>query len=415
MLTRHEFLRLIAGAAGSVAFGASINRHVAAQASGDRATRIARIIEAYDRQGIHRTGTEVDRRSAEWLRDEARRAGAAVRLEPFYFERVDPGPCLIEIDGTSVEGLPLFDGTFTVAQGIGGRLGFPGSSADILLMTAAPADISSEGRSLSELRRGGRHRAIVVVTNGAHPGLSPMNAASFAAPFGLPVLQVGSEHGAWLDERAHAGATARFVAHANRTRTEAFNVVGSVTGRTRRLPPVVVITPRSGWWNCASERGGGLACWLEAIREAVALRGPRTVMFLASSGHELGHLGLDDFIERQEPLVEGAAAWLHFGANIGAAGGRARVQSSDDDIEKMGLSAFERAGVQPLQRVARGTVPAGEARNIHAGGGRYLSLLGSSPYFHSPADRWPAAVDVASVERFAAGAASLLAALVTQA
>jgi hypothetical protein len=53
-------------------------------------------------------------------------------------------------------------------------------------------------------------------------------------------------------------------------------------------------------------------------------------------------------------------------------------------------------------------VPAGEARNIHVGGGRYVSLLGTSPYFHSAADRFPDAVDVPAVARYAAAVGRLL-------
>lgn len=40
-----------------------------------------------------------------------------------------------------------------------------------------------------------------------------------------------------------------------------------------------------------------------------------------------------------------------------------------------------------------GTRPAGEARNIYDGGGRYISLLGTNPLFHHPEDRWPEAID----------------------
>src|SRR5215469_5775013 len=43
----------------------------------------------------------------------------------------------------------------------------------------------------------------------------------------------------------------------------------------------------------------------------------------ANSGHELGHLGLDDFMARrpgwERPISKGGAPWIHFGANIGAA------------------------------------------------------------------------------------------------
>ena len=42
----------------------------------------------------------------------------------------------------------------------------------------------------------------------------------------------------------------------------------------------------------ASERGGGLACWLEIMRAVRNGKPARDVLFVASSGHELGHLGL---------------------------------------------------------------------------------------------------------------------------
>ena len=48
-----------------------------------------------------------------------------------------------------------------------------------------------------------------------------------------------------------------------------------------------------------------------------------------------------------------------------------------------------------------GTRPNGEAQNIHDGGGRYISVLGSNGLFHHPHDRWPAAVDVDRIARFA--------------
>jgi hypothetical protein len=132
------------------------------------------------------------------------------------------------------------------------------------------------------------------------------------------------------------------------------------------------------------------------------------VEFVASSGHELGHLGLDAFIAERRALVKSAAAWIHLGANIGAAGGRMRLQSSDDQMEERALASLARAGTSVADRVPRGTVPAGEARNIHVGGGRYVSLLGSGPYFHSLADRWPVAVDPAAVSRYAAAVADLV-------
>lgn len=36
----------------------------------------------------------------------------------------------------------------------------------------------------------------------------------------------------------------------------------------------------------------------------------------------------------------------------------------------------------------------GEAHEIEQRGGRYLSLIGSNPWFHAPEDRWPTSIDL---------------------
>lgn len=403
-ITRAEFLGLIG------AFATPFGRRVlGTQApAGAAESRIAAIVRAFDAQGFHRTATVVDDASAKWLVGQVADAGTKAGFEPFMLQRVDVTAAFVEVEGRRAEGLPLFDGTFGDAGGIEGPIGPAGSPAPIVLATLDPAGISSEGRAIAALRRSPAVRAIVVITKGGHEGLIPTNAVDFASPYGVPVLQVGSEHETWLTESAAGGRRVKVVAAATRTAASAHNVIARVEGERSDLAPVVVITPRSGWWHCASERGGGLACWLEAIRAAVTTPGQRPALFLASSGHELGHLGLDHFLHQRPELIKRAAAWIHLGANIGAAGGLARLQASDDAIAAMADAALKQAGAALDRHVPRGTVPAGEARNIHVGGGRYVSLLGTNPLFHSVADRFPDAVDVPTVARYATAAGRLL-------
>ena len=416
-LTRGQFLRLVLGASACLTsdLRAALPESIVAGPADGQSTspnlgsaeaRISRVISAYDSQGIHRTGTDTDAASAQWLAEQARQAGATTTLEAFSLDRVDVRAAYVESDGRRIEGLPFFDGTFTDDRGLIGTLGAPDGRRPFALVTLNAAAIGTEGQSLDEIRRADRFKAIIAVTQGAHAGLSPSNARMFTSPYGVPVLQVGSEEAAWLEQRVQQQREVRFVAHATRIRGQASNVVASVAGRQPELAPIVVMTPRSGWWQCAGERGGGIACWLEIMRAAAATS-RRPVTFVASSGHELGHLGLDAFIDRRPGLIKTAAAWIHLGANIGAAGGGARLQASDDQIEGIANAALIKAAASVQQRVPRGTVPGGEARNIHVGGGRYISLLGSSPFFHSPADRWPTAVDTAAVARFAAAFADI--------
>ena len=128
----------------------------------------------------------------------------------------------------------------------------------------------------------------------------------------------------------------------------------------------------------------------------------RDVVFIATSGHELGELGLKSFLRQQSSLVKTARVWLHFGANIGAAVGRGTsLFTATEDFQKMTVAAMRQTGALPDERLPVGSTPLGEALLIHQRGGRYISLLGGNNVFHHPEDRWPTAVDVDKVTRFA--------------
>lgn len=362
--------------------------------------RIATVIHAYAEQGFHRTGTAVDRASGDWLADLVRANGLAPAREEFSLSRVDPVSAFLAVNGRKIEGLPLFDGTFTDAMGNAGSLGDLGSDAPIGFAEISP-NAAGTG-ALGEARRQNRHRAIVVATRGARPGFCPSNADDFLRPFGPPVLQVASEHAAFLADCARQSAQALLVAQAERVPARPFNVVAVMAGRDRGAPPVVVMTPRSGWWWCASERGGGIACWLEIMRALRDAQPARDVHFVASSGHELGHVGLDSFIESRPGIVPAAKAWIHLGANIGAAqGAGTNLQASDDDMEALMAEAMTRGELAIDRRHPRGAVPRGEAENVHRGGGRYISIIGNNALFHSTDDRGPQVVDLDVIERLA--------------
>jgi len=362
--------------------------------------RIAQTIGTYGDQGIHRTATKVDQVSGDWLAGEVQRAGLTAARETFNISRIDPVAASLSAGGRRIEGVPLFDGGFTDGVGVSGKLGELGSDAPIGLTEAAPNAIGA-GR-LPEVRRENRHRAVVVITRGGHPGLCPSNAESFLNPFGPPILQVSSEEAGWLGNLARQGSDVTLVAQVKRTPAEAFNVLANIPGADRALPPLVIMTPRSGWWTCASERGGGIACWLELIRAMHDMKPARDVLFVASSGHELGQLGIEIYAQRRPELIKHSRAWIHFGANIGAAQNPGNtIQASDDEMERLLTERMQAAGIGINRKVPRGTVPGGEAGVVHRGGGRYMSIIGSNALFHNPLDRGPDAADPAMIARFA--------------
>ena len=369
--------------------------------------RTSEIIRAYSGEGHHRTATAVDRASADALLARARAIAAHAALEPFDLSRVDPAAAFLQIQGQRIEGLPMFDGAFTGAEGVRGRIG-PIDGDQPIAWTRIPPNGEA---ALRRMREGSRHAAIVAVTIGGHPGLCPVNAGWFTEPFGPPVLLVSSEQLAALEAASASQLEVQLVAHATRRPARAFNVVCEISGTNPALPPVCVMTPRSGWHANASERGGGLVCWLETMRAiahgpARAGRYLRTVRLIASSGHELGHLGLHDYLHRHPGLAREAFAWVHFGANIGTATGDTGMTPSDDRLRDAALRALAAHGLDTIRQSPAAQV-GGEAATIKEEGGRFVSFIGANAWFHNPKDLWPDAVDVAAVARFARAAADL--------
>ena len=212
------------------------------------------------------------------------------------------------------------------------------------------------------------------------------------------MLQVSSEEGEWLTQQAQRTSPASLVVSAQRIDSETFNVTGVVKGSRENLRPLVVMTPRSGWWQCVSERGAGIASWLEVMGKVIESQPQRDVIFVATTGHELGLLGLDDFLERRPTLVKDAHAWLHFGADVGR---QTRFSATHDDLRSQAKAALEDAQVSPATPAPEGTTVGAESQVVARKGGRVAALVGHSLLFHLESDRWPHAVDVDSIGRVA--------------
>ena len=90
-------------------------------ASPEAEARAAAWLEAWDRQGLHRTATAGDESGAAWLAREAEAiVGRAVTSESFALDRIDTVTAFLEIDGERIEGEPFLDAPPTDAEGIRG-------------------------------------------------------------------------------------------------------------------------------------------------------------------------------------------------------------------------------------------------------------------------------------------------------
>jgi hypothetical protein len=123
--------------------------------------------------------------------------------------------------------------------------------------------------------------------------------------------------------------------------------------------------------------------------------------FVALSGHELGVLGMDAYLKSHPELVQRAHAWIFFGSSIGAPRQPNLIQASDEVLERWTVAALEAQGLTVNGRAAHDSPARGEAVLVQRGGGRFVTVACHSEVYHSVADHWPEAVDVALLARYA--------------
>ena len=359
-----------------------------------------RRIRAFEEMGWHRTGWEADNQAADWLIAELQAAGIEASAQPFRAPRWHwSGNVELNIGPWSIPGEPMSDGGRTSPDGITGQVGFvtpngyDGSPIAIWRRGLDDPDRMAAGiyDELAALQAAGARAVVLIMGDEQGEGVL-RNAERPWNPIDLPVLQLAPEnvppdsHIDWSEE-------ARVVTEGRREEVQALNVLAEIPGADPDAAPVTLMTPKSGWFTCAAERGGGIAVWLAVAERIAAQRPRRTLQLVASSGHELHHLGLDAYLESLGAAASKVSAWIHLGAAIGAKRGTPRLAASDDELMTIAQSALSASGIErapfPVGRSGYG-----EARNIAEIGGRYISLLGGHPYFHSPQDTFDNAVDL---------------------
>ena len=120
---------------------------------------------------------------------------------------------------------------------------------------------------------------------------------------------------------------------------------------------------------------------------------------------DVAPLSLYFHVCRRPGLERDAWAWVHFGANIGAAADASlRYSASDQDLKRLAQDALRESGAGSWEP-ARSMVGA-ESSLVYSRGARCVAVTGGTyPLFHREADRWPSSIDVDAI----AGCASAFA------
>ena len=357
-----------------------------------------RRIRAYEEMGDHRTGREADDRATLWMMEELRKVGVEADFQTWRFPRVEIHDASIRFGGWDIPAVPTFDSAFTDHNGLTGTLRTD-NGPGIVLWQFPPDDqerMAAGVYTSFELARADGADAIIMVMGDPEGYPVVRNAERPLDPIELPVLQVAPvDAGPLLDA---VGSEITMISDAGRVDAPADNVVGTIPGTDPDAEPVVLMTPKSGWYTCAAERGGGIAIWMEVAGRVAANPGRRTLNLVASSGHELHHLGLDHYIRELGDAAHDVHAWMHLGASIGSRNGQPSYAASDEELFNVATNALNEQGLE-RRAFPVGNAGFGEARNIGEINGRFASFLGGHPYFHSPQDTYDRCIDPESLTK----------------
>ena len=368
--TRRNFLAGI----GAIPFSAA----VATASEGSNPDAIADDLATYIGFGSKQSGGKGDTTCGHWLASELKAAGFAVekpRLSVPYF---DPADCRIAVGEAQASLWPQPIVVPTPPQGVRGplvRVDSSGRASASLAGAIALIDLpynrwtsalAKPIRKPIEMAFAEGAKAAVVITNGPTGKIIALNADGRSPMFAGPVGLLAPEDAATFLNAATTYSAARVTLTGKGGRRPAFNIIGRMDrGKGRWL---IVSTPRSGWFGCAGERGGGIAAWLDLARRAPLMLPDHNLAFLCNSGHEYEYLGAEEALKAVAPKPADTQFWLHLGANLAA---------TDWHEGLFGLSPLVGSDSQRYLVVSPPLLPA--ARRLFAG----LSGL-ESPY---PSDK----------------------------
>lgn len=362
-------------------------------------------VVTYSRFGEHRTATDGENQTTEWIAEQLQAAGLQTSFQPLSVETFFVHRTSLTVDNQRVECFPLWPPRSTGPRPIRARLALLSAGANsqkdtIVLIKASrssgarPYSASGDDAALRTAAESGA-LAAVVICNGPSKEIHAYNTPSGTDVWPVPVVLVPTRDESALVAAAERGAVASLLVNGNsEPMAEARNVFGKLD---HGKDIIVISTPKSGWFTCAGERGPGVALFLALARWAGQRQSPISYLFDCNTGHELMGLGIRRFLEELAPPPAQVLGWIHLGANIAtwdwqesAAGLQRRAQPEDyrimcssPDLLPLLTNAFANMpGLQPV--VGPGL---GEMRGVIEAGYPGFGVNGGGyRFFHTPAD-----------------------------
>lgn len=355
-------------------------------------------LDTLDRAAPHRAGGAGDKASRDLAIETLTAAGYDVSVQTVPIRQWIHERAILDVDGQPLEGFPLWwppEGE--PDRRAKGRLS-PAAKAvagEIALLSVPPqVEPGLKKKTRRQLQNAlDRDVAGVILLTETPSGEAFAFNTRSPRPgyFDVPVLILGSAHEAALATAMAEGVPVTLTLDGHYEDLETWNIIGRMDRSGERT--VAVSTTRTGWYTSLAERGPGIALFLELSKWA-ATTGDADLLFVATGGHELGHIGMDHFLESAAaPAPDATALWVHLGASI-AAYQEAASPHQNTDSRWIIYSADRMWRVRRLfgdmgYHQSPGFLSTfGEAADIKKAGYKsFIAFAGAHDRFHLPGDR----------------------------
>lgn len=362
-------------------------------------------VQRYDSFGPHRYGSPGAERALAWIAEELERTGLKVSSQPFSLARqYELDAATLSVDGQTRPVLPQWwiperQATFALTAPIAAD---DSPAAGAFVRLALPFDrgayLTQQHVAAIESALARRPAAVLLTIDHPSGEIFTYNVDQKTPPWPVPVILVAPKDRPLLDAAQQSGRPVSVsVQGAWRRDVRGRNVVARLDrGKGRWL---AISTPVTSWFTSSCERGPGIAGFLAMARLAATRWPDVDLVFVATSGHEIGHGGMEHFLHDGAPRPDATLAWAHFGASLACFGwrrdgerwvtdreidSRQRLVLSSQTMEAAVMRRFKDIAATPLVG-ARASV--GELRDVQAAGyPRFFGMAGSHTFFHTPAD-----------------------------
>jgi hypothetical protein len=359
---------------------------------------------AYYNLGEHRTATEADLKTSQWLADQLRAAGLATTFQSFRLRQFFIRQTHLAIGDRNIRAFPLWfpratgpspiNATLAAFDKTAGSRPVQGKIALVKFPFDARSSVLEGHREIISAASKDGALAVVAITEGPTKEIIALNSPTGAEPWPIPVMLISPRDEPLLTAVERAGAKASLLLDGeDDADAKAKNVIARLD---RGKDLIVVSTPQSGWFRCAAERGPGIALFLGLARWASRRPSGASFLFVSTSGHELGGVGMQAFQKELAPKPERVLCWVHLGAGIATfsweetATGWKRLQEPDSkrylmaspDLVPLLTTTF--AGLPGLTPTVGRAV--GEFEFMLKAGYHTFGIAAGHRFHHTPAD-----------------------------